>query len=93
MAKRPTSTASELEDDDNGNEGGRSLSRKLDPLVRALLGHLPPAHAVWPPADRAKWLQLLSEAFGVIYKDAPDPPKTSPASGSQHPPGTVPPPR
>lgn len=97
MVKKPSpqSGSSDLDDDDNGNEGGRTV-RKLDPMVRALLGHLPQAKSVWPPAERQKWLQLLSDTFGVIYKDA-DPPviaKPGQPSGTttQHPPGTVSPP-
>ena len=88
MVKRPTPS---MENDDDNGDNDVMNRRKLDPLVRALLGHLPVAHSVWPPQERQKWLQLLSEAFGVIYKDAPDPPKDKPGA-SQHPPGSVSPP-
>ena len=84
MAKKPTTTPGE----ENEEENGVRMTRRLDPLVRALLSHLPQAHAVWPPQERQKWLQLLSEAFGVIYKDAPDKPG-APGAATQHPPGTV----
>lgn len=87
MVKRPSPSLGS-DDEDGDNDVNR---RRLDPLVRALLGHLPQAHAVWPPQERQKWLQLLSEAFGVIYKDAPDPPKGA-AGASQHTGGPVQPP-
>lgn len=59
---------------------------QVDPLVTALLGHLPPAHTVWPPPERQKWLDMLGDAFAVIYKDA-EPPKG--ASDAKPAPGTV----
>ena len=93
MVKRPAPKVGDDEPngDENGNEGGRAV-RKLDPLIRALLSHVPMPHSVWPPQERQKWIALLSEAFGVIYKDAPDPPKGA-AGGTQHSSGPVSPPR
>jgi hypothetical protein len=83
MAKRPTSTNN---DDDEDNGEVRIVMRGLDPLVRALLKHLPPTKSVWSPADRQKWMAMLTDAFNVIYKDAPDPPKAGSSSGTgQHP--------
>ena len=96
MVKRPT-TPIGSGDDDNGNDddvrGGRGM--RIDPLVKALLGHLPQAKTVWPPQERTKWLQLLGEALGVIYRDAepPKPPGQPGGPSAQHPPGSVPPAR
>lgn len=70
---------------DNDDEGS-SRRKGLDPLVAALLGHLPPAHTVWPPQDRQKWMDMLGDAFAVIYKDA-EPPKG--ASDAKPAPGSV----
>jgi hypothetical protein len=93
MVKRPTPAVNDDNNgDDNGDEVVARFNRKIDPFVRALLNHLPPPKSVWPPADRQKWLQLLSESFGVIYKDAPDPPKGAASGPPQHPPGPVSPP-
>jgi len=89
MVKRPTPSLGG--DDDNGGNDDMNR-RRLDPLVRALLGHLPAAHGVWPPQERQKWIGLLSDVFGVIYKDAPDPPKGAAGAG-QHPGGPVQPPK
>jgi hypothetical protein len=83
--KKPASPGGGENEEDNGVR----MTRRLDPLVRALLGHLPQSHAVWPPQERQKWLQLLSEAFGVIYKDAPDKPGAGGGASTQHPPGSI----
>jgi hypothetical protein len=32
---------------------------------------------VWPEADRKLWLQLLEGSFKLIYKDAPEEPRSS----------------
>jgi hypothetical protein len=96
MAKRSTPIGGSDNDDGNDNEG--RMSRRLDPLVRALLGHLPPSHSVWPPQERQKWITMLQEAFGVIYKDAEQvKPAGAPigtgTQATQHPSGPVPPTR
>jgi transcriptional regulator with XRE-family HTH domain len=41
----------------------------VDPMVKALLSHLPTAGSVWPKADRKRWLALLEGSFDLIYKD------------------------
>jgi hypothetical protein len=95
MAKRPTpGTAPGGDnngDDDNDERGGRGM--RIDPLIKSLLGHLPPSRSVWPPPERQKWVQLLAEILGVVYKDAepPKPPGQSGAASTQHPSGAVPP--
>ena len=87
MVKRPTAIA----DDDNGNE--RRGRRGLDPLISALLSHMPAAHTVWSPPERQKWMSMLNDALAVIYKDAPDPKPERTSGAPQHPPGTVSPPQ
>lgn len=93
MVKRPTSPAGGADDngDDDVELGGRRGLR-VDPLVKALLGHLPPPKSTWPPQERQKWIALLSEALGVIYRDADPQPKpgTSGGATAQHPPGSLP---
>lgn len=66
-AKRPSLRDN---DDDNGTPVRRG---RVDPLIQALLGHLPAPHTVWPPQERQKWLGMLGDALGVIYKDAEPP--------------------
>ena len=95
MVKRPTSGAAPGGDDngDDNEMGGRGP--RIDPLVKALLGHLPPSKSVWPPQERAKWVALLSEALGVIYRDAEPPKPAGQPHGApaQHQTGTVSPTR
>lgn len=86
-AKRPHPPSN---DDDNG---GPSRRRSVDPLIAALLGHLPAPHSVWPPAERQKWLGMLGDALGVIYKDTEPAPKPvqghgQPQTGTVRPPGS-----
>jgi len=96
MVKRPTpgGAPGDNGDDDNDERGGRGM--RIDPLVKALLGHLPPPKSVWPPQERSKWIALLNEALGVIYRDA-EPPKPAGQShgapAAQHQAGPVPPTR
>lgn len=83
MAKRQSAN---LDDDDDVSDS-RS-ARGLDPLVKALLGHLPKTHSVWPPQERQNWIKLLSDVLSVVYKDAPE--KGATGGSTQHPGGTLP---
>ena len=56
---------------DGGATGGQSGSsdKKIDPIIRALLAHLPPPKSVWPNDAREAWLNLLKGSFALIYKE------------------------
>ena len=43
----------------------------LDPIIDALLEHLPAPGDYWPVADRKKWLQLIELAFDIVYDEQP----------------------
>ena len=43
----------------------------IDPIIRGLLTHLPPAGSVWPAEDRKLWLELLERSFRIVFKDKP----------------------
>ena len=42
---------------------------ELDPLIDALLEHLPAPGDHWPKDERALWLQILDLAFKLIYAE------------------------
>jgi hypothetical protein len=90
MVKKPTHASSDDDNNYEDDENGGKARMRIDPLIKALLGHLPASKSVWPPQERSKWIALLSEALGVIYRDA-EPPKGQPGAATpQHPTGTVP---
>lgn len=60
MARKSTSQA-ELDEANN--------QLHLDPLVDALLEHLPAPGDVFPPESRKLWLQILELAFRLIYEE------------------------
>lgn len=39
----------------------------LDPIIDALLEHLPAPGDYWSTADRKRWLQIMEMAFELIY--------------------------
>ena len=41
----------------------------LDPLIKALLEHLPASGSDWAKTERQKWLTILSQSFELIYKE------------------------
>ena len=43
----------------------------LDPIIDALLEHLPPPGDFWPKENRKLWLQMLELSFDLIYDDQP----------------------
>jgi hypothetical protein len=49
---------------DNGME--------LDPIVNALLEHLPPPGDYFSPDDRKLWLQMIELSFNLIYASETD---------------------
>jgi hypothetical protein len=57
--------ASLAEPQNNGN------GLELDPLIDALLEHLPAPGDHWPPEDRKTWMQILELAFKLIYSEHP----------------------
>jgi hypothetical protein len=44
----------------------------LDPIIDALLEHLPAPGEYWPKDDRALWLRMVELSFELIYSDEPD---------------------
>jgi hypothetical protein len=57
-----------IEPEDNGKE--------LDPLIDALLEHLPAPGDYWAIEDRQQWLMVLEQSFKLIYFDQPQPSPT-----------------
>jgi hypothetical protein len=54
----------EPDNHDNGME--------LDPIINALLEHLPPPGDYFSPDDRKRWLQIMELSFDMIYEDEND---------------------
>jgi hypothetical protein len=54
----------EPDNHDNGME--------LDPIINALLEHLPPPGDYFSPDDRKRWLQVMELSFDMIYEDQPN---------------------
>jgi hypothetical protein len=52
-----------IEPEDNG--------MALDPLIDALLEHLPAPGDYFSPDDRKRWLEIMEKAFDLIYSDDP----------------------
>jgi hypothetical protein len=44
----------------------------LDPLIAAVIGHLPAAGSAWSQEARQAWLRMASMAFDVVYGPAGD---------------------
>jgi hypothetical protein len=59
---------------------------ELDPLIDALLEHLPAPGDYYPPEKRKKWLTLIELAFDIVYEDQPLAPEGMEAQPSE--PGT-----
>jgi hypothetical protein len=57
--------ASQAEPPNNGN------NLELDPLIDALLEHLPAPGDHWPKENRTLWLQILDLSFKLIYSEHP----------------------
>ena len=45
----------------------------LDPIIDALLEHLPPPGDYFAKEDRALWLEILTLVFNLIYDDQVQP--------------------
>jgi hypothetical protein len=58
-------TKIEPDNHDNGME--------LDPIINALLEHLPPPGDYFSPDDRKRWLQIMELSFDMIYDSEPQP--------------------
>jgi hypothetical protein len=43
---------------------------KVDPLISAFVGKLPAPGTVWPSTDRADWIEGITSAFKLVYKEA-----------------------
>ena len=48
--------------------GGGGNGNGIDPIIRGLMERLPPPDSQWPLADRARWLQTVAGAFGIVYR-------------------------
>ena len=65
----------------------------LDPIIDALLEHLPAPGDYFPQDERKKWLQMIELSFDLIYDDQPQPQATdepnepAPARPGLHPHG------
>jgi hypothetical protein len=46
---------------------------QLDPIIDALLEHLPAPGDYWAKDERKRWLQLIELAFDLIYDDEEPP--------------------
>jgi hypothetical protein len=44
----------------------------LDPIIDALLEHLPAPGEYWSKDDRALWLRMIELTFELVYDDQPD---------------------
>jgi hypothetical protein len=49
---------------------------ELDPIINALLEHLPPPGDYFSPDDRKRWLQIMELSFDMIYDSEPEPQAT-----------------
>jgi hypothetical protein len=47
-------------------------SHELDPIIDALLIHLPAPGDYFAKDDRKKWLQMMELSFDLIYEDEND---------------------
>ena len=56
---------------------------QLDPIIDALLEHLPAPGDYWAQDDRKRWLAMIELAFDMIYDDE-EPPHQEGASERQH---------
>jgi hypothetical protein len=63
-----------IEPEDNG--------MALDPLIDALLEHLPAPGDYFAQDDRKRWLQILEMSLDLIYDDEPHPEATDVPHGS-----------
>ena len=43
-------------------------SRPTDLLIEGLVDRLPEPNALWPLADRARWLRTAASIFDLVYK-------------------------
>jgi hypothetical protein len=44
---------------------------QLDPIIDALLEHLPAPGDYWAKDDRKRWLAMIELSFDMIYDDTP----------------------
>lgn len=80
MPKAKSTSQAEQDALNNGME--------LDPLIDALLEHLPAPGEHWPKEQRQLWLQILELSFQLIYEENPPPstgdPADEPSTMRQH---------
>ena len=49
---------------------------QLDPIIDAMLEHLPAPGDYWSKDDRALWLRMIELAFELVYDDTEQPQAT-----------------
>jgi hypothetical protein len=54
-------------------EDNHDNGMELDPIINALLEHLPPPGDYFSPDDRKRWLQIMELSFDMIYDSEPQP--------------------
>ena len=59
----------------------------LDPIIDALLEHLPAPGDYWSKDARALWLRMVELSFELIYEDAPQAEPTTEPTRGVHPHG------
>ena len=74
----PKAKSALTEPDNNQN------AMELDPLIEALLEHLPAPGDHFPKEDRTLWLQILELSFKLIYDEQPPETGDEPPAAQQH---------
>jgi hypothetical protein len=54
-------------------ENNHDNDMELDPIISALLEHLPPPGDYFSKEDRKLWLQIVELSFDLIYDNEPQP--------------------
>ncbi|MDG4899676.1 MAG: hypothetical protein EOQ64_02350 [Mesorhizobium sp.] len=71
-AERSTSVPPQERRAGGGDDGNGNEPPSIDPIIRGLIGRLPPAGSHWPKAKRKLWLQILENSFDLVYEDDSD---------------------
>jgi hypothetical protein len=80
MAKQKSAYQAERQEPGEGNN-----EMQLDPLIDALLEHLPAPGDPFPPDRRKLWMQILELSLKLIYDEQHEgePPQTEPTTGGR----------
>lgn len=66
----------------DGDRGGDGDEPPLDPIIRGLIGRLPPPGSEWAEKERVLWLQILENSFRLVYRDSGEGASPDPSAGS-----------